>query len=177
MQEFVVGGKPLHLHPRCRREVLGPVGVWNHHQVVLHDVVAPLVEHEAPFPCPAQQVHTGVSQLRRIHRQKIRRVLKVNLHCRYMSMQSYESVGRALLAVGCLKFEVVSDTHELNAVVRQFLFQPTPIVTGFLVVLFIVDGANYIGGGEPPLAVLLVPNGSHLVVVEKTYGFLIAHCR
>ena len=74
MQEFVVGGEPLHLHPRCRREVLSPVGVWYHHQVVLHDVVAPLVEHKAPFACPAQQVHTGVPQLRRIHRQKIRRV-------------------------------------------------------------------------------------------------------
>ena len=74
MQKFVVGGEPLHLHPRCRREVLRPVGVWNHHQVVLHDVVAPLVEHKAPLPRPAQQVHTGVSQLRRIHRQEIRRV-------------------------------------------------------------------------------------------------------
>ena len=74
LQELVVGGKPLHLHPRHRREVLRPVGVWYHHQVVLHDVVAPLVEHEAPFPCPAQQVHAGVPQLRRIHRQEVRRV-------------------------------------------------------------------------------------------------------
>ena len=100
-------------------------------------------------------------------------------------MQSYERVARALLAVGCHKLEVVSDTHELNTVGRQFLFQPTPIVTSFLVVLFIVDGAYDIGGGvlrlaslmsQPPLAVLLVPHGPHLVVVEKTYGFLIAHC-
>lgn len=74
MQEFVVGGNPLHLHPRRRREILRPVGVWNHHQVVLHDVVAPLVEHETSFPRRAQQVHAGMSQLRRIHRQEIRRV-------------------------------------------------------------------------------------------------------
>lgn len=72
MQEFVVGGEPLHLHPRCRREVLRPVWIRHHHQVVLHDVVAALVEHEAPFPRRAQQVHAGVPQLRRIHRQKIR---------------------------------------------------------------------------------------------------------
>ena len=74
LQKLVFGGEPLHLHPRCRREVLSPVGVWNHHQVVLHDMVAPLVEHKAPFTGRAQQVHTGASQLRRIHRQKIRRV-------------------------------------------------------------------------------------------------------
>ena len=74
LQELVFGGEPLHLHPRCRREVLRPVGVRNHHQVVLHNVVAPLIEHKAPLPRPAQQVHTGVSQLRRIHRQEIRRV-------------------------------------------------------------------------------------------------------
>lgn len=80
LQVLVVGGEPLHLHPRRRREVLSPVGIRHHHQVVLHDVVAPLVEHEAPFTRRAQQVHTGVSQLRRIHRQKIRRVYKVNLH-------------------------------------------------------------------------------------------------
>ena len=74
VQVLLVGGEPLHLHPRCRREVLCPCRIGQHHQVVLHNVVAPLVEHEAPFACPTQQVHTGVPQFRRIHRQKIRRV-------------------------------------------------------------------------------------------------------
>ena len=73
-QELVVGGEPLNLHPWYRRKILRPVGVWNHHKVVLHDVVATFVEHETSFPRPAQQVHTGVFQFWRVHRQKVRRV-------------------------------------------------------------------------------------------------------
>ena len=71
LQELVVGGEPLHLQPRCRRQILGAVGVRHHHQVVPHDVVALLVEHKTPLARRAQQVHAGVAQLRRIHRQKI----------------------------------------------------------------------------------------------------------
>ncbi len=72
-----------------------------------------------------------------------------------MSMQSYESVVRALLAVGCHKLEVVSDTNQLDAFFGHLTFQVFPVVAAFLVVLFIVDGAYDICGGVLRLASLM----------------------
>ena len=79
-KKFVVGGEPLHLHPRCRREVLGPGGVGHHHKVVLHNVVASFVEHKTALARRAKQVDTGVAQFRRIHREEIGGIEEVNLH-------------------------------------------------------------------------------------------------
>ena len=52
-------------------------------------------------------------------------------------------VRSPLLTVRGFEFEVVSDTHELNAI-----------------------------GSEFPLGILLVPNGPHLPVIVAAYGFL-----
>ena len=86
-KKLVVGGKPLYLHARSSGEVLRPVGMRHHHQVVLHNVVAPLVEHKTPLPCRAQQMHACVRQLRSIHAEEIRRVLKIDLHQYFSSNQ------------------------------------------------------------------------------------------
>lgn len=77
---FVVGGEPLDLHPLCRREVLRPCGVRHHHQVVFPDVVAFLVEHETPFASCAEQMHAGVTQFRRVHREEIGGIEEVRFH-------------------------------------------------------------------------------------------------
>ena len=87
VQVLLVGGEPLHLHPRCRRDVLRPCRIRHHHQVVLHNVVALPVEHKTAFPRRAEQVHAGVPQLRRVHAEEICRVLKVNLHLYFSSNQ------------------------------------------------------------------------------------------
>ena len=70
-----------------------------------------------------------------------------------------QCIGSTLLAVGRHKLELVSVTHELNAVGFQFLFQPTPVMSSLLVVRLVIDGSHNICSLEPPLAVLLVPNG------------------
>ena len=47
----------------------------------------------------------------------------------------------APLAVGSFELELVSGTHELNSLARQFLFQPSPIVACLGIVFLVVDGA------------------------------------
>ena len=80
LQELVVGGEPLHLHSGGGGQVLRPSGVRHHHEVVFYDMVAPLVEHEAAFARRAEQVHAGVAQLRRVHREEIGGIEEVDFH-------------------------------------------------------------------------------------------------
>ena len=87
-----------------------------------------------------------------------------------------QSISKALFAVGSLEFEVVSDTHELNAISRKLLFKPSPIVTSLHIIIFIVDGTHDVSSREPPLAVFLVPNGSYFAVVEKAFVRLLFQC-
>jgi len=79
-KELVVGDEPLHLHPWSGREVPGTGRIGHHHKVVFRYVVTFFVEHETTFTGSANQVHAGVGKFRRVHRQEIRRVLKVELH-------------------------------------------------------------------------------------------------
>ena len=74
LQVLVVGGKPFHPHIGVGGEVLHPMGMRYHHKVVFHDMVAVLVEHEAPFASGAEHVHAGMAQLRRVHGEEIGRV-------------------------------------------------------------------------------------------------------
>ena len=80
LQELVVGGEPLHLHSGGGGQVLCPVGAHHHHEVVLNNMVALLVEHEAALARRAEQVHTGMAQLWRVHRQEIGGILEVGFH-------------------------------------------------------------------------------------------------
>ncbi len=70
-KELVVGGEPLDPHSRGSSKVLRPAGVRHHHQVVFRYVVTFLVEHETPLARRTEQVHTGVAQFRRVHREEI----------------------------------------------------------------------------------------------------------
>ena len=79
-KELVVGGEPLDLHPRCRSEVLRPRGVRHHHKVVFPDVVAFFVEHKTAFARCAQQMHAGVAQFWRVHREEIGGIEEVGFH-------------------------------------------------------------------------------------------------
>ena len=52
------------------------------------------------------------------------------------------SISKSLLAIRSLEFELVSDAHELNAICSKFLFQPSPIVTSFHIVILIINGTH-----------------------------------
>lgn len=86
-----------------------------------------------------------------------------------------QHIGDALFAVRSLKFEPVSGTHELNAILLQFTFKPTPIVAGFRIVRFIIDSVHHIRSLEPPAVVLVILDRPHLAIIEKPYR-LLAHC-
>ena len=96
---------------------------------------------------------------------------------RYMSEEAFvKATGTAdkeLLAVGGQEFELVSDTHQLNALFGHLAFQVLPIVAALCVVLLIVDGTHNVSSREPPLVVLLVPHGPHFTVIEKAYGLFL----
>ena len=84
-----------------------------------------------------------------------------------------QCVSLALLPVGGHEFEVVSDTHQLDAIMGHLAFQVFPIVAAFCVVFLIVDGAHDIRGREPPFGVFLIPNCTNHVVIVESYRFLV----
>ena len=80
LQELVVGGKPLHLHIGVGRNVTDAGGHGYYHQIVFHDVVASVIEHETAFTCRTQQMHTGMAELRRVHPVEVGGILEIYLH-------------------------------------------------------------------------------------------------
>ena len=80
LQKLIVGCKPLHLQIRMGGEVICAGRIWHHHQIVFFNLVAFCVKHKAAFARSANKMHAGVGKFRRVHRQEIRRVLKVELH-------------------------------------------------------------------------------------------------
>ena len=82
LQELIVSRKPLHLHVGMRRNITDAGGHGYHYQIVLHDVIAPLIEYKTALASRAEQVHTGVAQLWRIHRQEVGGIHKIYLHNR-----------------------------------------------------------------------------------------------
>ena len=77
-------------------------------------------------------------------------------------------VGLTLFAVRSLEFELVSGTNQFDTLFTKFTFQIFPVVATLGVVLLIVNGPHDVCGREPPLIVLLVPNGPYFTVIEKT---------
>ena len=71
--------------------------------------------------------------------------------------------------------ELVSVTHGLNALCCKFLLQPTPIVTCFHIVGFIVDSANYICSRVVPSAIIVAPYRTNLLIIIKPNRYLV-HC-
>lgn len=71
--------------------------------------------------------------------------------------------------------EVVSETNQLDAILGHLPFQVLPVVAAFLVVVLFIDGSDKIHSLEPPFGMLLIPNGPHLAVAPKAYGFLLCH--
>lgn len=67
--------------------------------------------------------------------------------CRYKTLGkkndaiAIQNISNTLFAVRSLKFEPVSGTHELNALMFQLAFKPTPIVTGLRIVRLIINSA------------------------------------
>ena len=57
-----------------------------------------------------------------------------------------QSVSSTLFTIWSLEFEVVSDTHELNALCIELLFEPTPVVTSFHIIVLIIDGTHDVCG-------------------------------
>ena len=96
-------------------------------------------------------------------------MLKKLNHFRIVPLR-IERICSTLLTIGSLEFEVVSDTNQLNTIFGELAFQVLPIVTTLFIILFIVDGPHNVSSREPPLAVFLVPDGSHLSIVEKPDG-------
>ena len=85
------------------------------------------------------------------------------------------SISGSLLPVWGFEFEVVSDTNELDAIIKKLLLKPTPVVTGLQIIFLIIDGTDNVSGREPPFGMLLIPNRADLPVIEKTYGFIQSH--
>lgn len=50
-------------------------------------------------------------------------------HCFYALI--IQCIGGTLFAIRSFKFEVVSDTHDLNTIRSKPFLQPTPIVSSF----------------------------------------------
>jgi hypothetical protein len=61
-------------------EVADAIGHRYDHEVVFHNVVTFLVEHEAPLPCHAKEMHAAVAQLTRVHRIEVGGILEIGLH-------------------------------------------------------------------------------------------------
>ena len=80
LQELVISSKPFYLQVCMCRQIADTIRHRYHHQVVLHDMVASLVEHKTCLPCQAKQVHAGVAQLTGIHPVEVCGILKICLH-------------------------------------------------------------------------------------------------
>ena len=80
LEEFVVGGEPLHLQVCMCGQVLHAGGCRYHHKVVFHDMVTPVVEHETALARCAVQMHAGVAQLGGIHAVKVGGIQEINFH-------------------------------------------------------------------------------------------------
>ena len=74
LQELIVGRKPLHLHIAVCRNVFYPIRIRYHYQVVLRNVVTMFIEHKTALASRAEQVHTSVAQLLRIHPVEVVRI-------------------------------------------------------------------------------------------------------
>ena len=63
---------------RCK--VADTIGHRYHHQVVLYNMIAVLIEHETTLTCQAKQMHTSVTQLTGIHPIEVCGILEICLH-------------------------------------------------------------------------------------------------
>ena len=61
-------------------KVLDALGCGYHHEVVLHDVIAMLIEHKTALTGSAQQVQTGVAQLICVNRIEVGRKKEIYFH-------------------------------------------------------------------------------------------------
>lgn len=61
-------------------EVADAIGHRYDHEVVFHNVVTFLVEHEAPLPCHAKEMHAAVAQLTSVYRIEVGGILEIGLH-------------------------------------------------------------------------------------------------
>ncbi|GFI39735.1 hypothetical protein IMSAGC016_01516 [Muribaculaceae bacterium] len=88
---------------------------------------------------------------------------------------SRQRITVILLTVSSNDFQFVSATHELNAILFQLAFKPTPIVTCLRIVRLIIDSTYNVSSRVPPAVVLVIPDRPHLAVIEKPYR-LLTHC-
>ena len=93
--------------------------------------------------------------------------------CQCLHTTGVEGIGGSLLAVGGFKFELVSDTHQLDSFLGHLGLQILPIVSALCIVILFVYGTHNVGGSEPPFAVLFVPNGTDLAVFIESDGFFV----
>ena len=61
-------------------KVTDTIGIRDYDKVVLHDVIASVIEHETAFARRTQQVHTGMAEFRRIHPIKVGGIQEIYLH-------------------------------------------------------------------------------------------------
>ena len=80
-----------------------------------------------------------------------------------------QNIGIITFSVGSKKFQLVSATNQLAALFSQFAFEVFPIVSVFGIIILIIEHTNDIRNREPPLVEFVIPDGSYLAVVIKTY--------
>ena len=87
----------------------------DHYEVVLHDVIAPLVEHKTALASRAEQVHASVAQLWRIYRQKVGGIPEIYLHNR----QKWEFYGAKIHIIFYLNKRFVQKVKIVTLFVKQ----------------------------------------------------------
>ena len=68
--------------------------------------------------------------------------------------------------------QVVSGTNHLTALSFELRLEVLPVVSILVIIVLIIQYAYDVQDREPPFGLCLVPNGSHLSVIEKSYRYL-----
>ena len=83
-----------------------------------------------------------------------------------------EHIGYSFFSIRTLEFQPVSVTHELNVLLFQIPFEPTPIVAGLSIVRLFINIPHHIRSRKPPAVVLVIPDRPPLLVIKNTYRLL-----
>ena len=76
------------------------------------------------------------------------------------------------LTISSTQFQLVSGTNQLISFLAKFGLKILPVVAILLVVRLVIDSSHHILDRKPPLGILLIPNGSDLMVFIETERYL-----
>jgi hypothetical protein len=77
-----------------------------------------------------------------------------------------QAVGQSLFAVLCSQFQLTTICSQSGAAFVQARFQHRPV---FARVFAVRQDTDNINDGKPPFGVIIVPDGTHFLIIEKPY--------